>query len=121
MKLSPEIRSVQDLVASVEDGRLALPEFQRRFVWGPPAVVDLLVSVAKRWPTGSFLFLDGPQDFAAKSLDEAPPLTSADELILDGQQRMTALYQALGDRADEIYVVNFRSLVDADELFDEAI
>src|SRR4051794_19461247 len=116
MKLSPEIRSVDDLVSQVEEGRLALPEFQRRFVWGPPALVDLLVSVARRWPTGSFLFLDGPQDFAAKQLEEAPPLTSADELILDGQQRITALYQALGDRADEVYFVNFGALVGEQDL-----
>src|SRR5687768_16478110 len=95
MKLSPEIRAVDDMIERIEEGRLALPQFQRDFVWRPPQVVDLLLSVARRWPTGTFLFLDGPQDFAARPLDEAPSLTSAEELILDGQQRMTALYHAL--------------------------
>ena len=121
MKLSSEIRSLDDLLARVEDGRLALPEFQRRFLWPPTAVVDLLVSVARQWPTGTFLFLDGPQDFAAKALQGAPPLTSADELILDGQQRMTSLYQALGDRADEVYFVDFAVLNGDNAYLEDAI
>lgn len=114
--------SVRDLVALVDDGQLAIPEFQRRFVWRPPAVADLLVSVARRWPIGSLLLLEGPQDFAVRSLEGAPVLTSAELLVLDGQQRITALYLALGDRStDEVYVIDFRGLREDGELGDEHI
>jgi hypothetical protein len=122
VKLVPDMYSVRELVTLVDDGQLAIPEFQRRFVWRPPAVADLLVSVARRWPIGSLLLLEGPQDFAVRKLEGAPELTSAELLVLDGQQRITALYLALGDRStDEIYVIDFRALREDRDLGDEHI
>ena len=71
MKLVPDMYAVRELVALIDDGKLAIPDFQRRFVWRPPQVADLLVSVARRWPIGSLLLLEGPQDFAARALEGA--------------------------------------------------
>jgi hypothetical protein len=106
----------------VEEGELAIPEFQRPFVWRPPQVADLLVSVARRWPIGTLLLLEGPQDFAVRPLAEAPELTAAKLLVLDGQQRVTALYRALGHHvADEVYFVDFNALLLDGELSDEHI
>lgn len=105
MQQVPEFTRLTDLVQMVEDGKLAIPEFQRPFVWKPPAVADLLVSVARRWPIGTLLLLEGPQDFAVRPLAEAPELNNVELLLLDGQQRMTALYRALGDHVgDEVYL-----------------
>lgn len=122
MKLVPDMFSVSELVGLIDDGQLAIPEFQRPFVWRPPAVADLIVSVARRWPIGSLLLLEGPQDFAVRPIAAAPGLTSAQLLVLDGQQRITALYHAIGDRsADEVYVVDFQALRSDGELGDEHI
>jgi hypothetical protein len=122
MQQVPEFTRISDLVGMVEDGKLAIPEFQRPFVWKPPAVADLLVSVARRWPIGTLLLLEGPQDFAVRPLAEAPELNNVDLLLLDGQQRMTALYRALGDHAgDEVYYVDFNALREEGELTDDHI
>jgi hypothetical protein len=107
MKITPLIYPVSELLDLVDRGRLALPRFQRDFVWRPNQVVELLHTVSRGWPAGSFLLLEGPHDFASRPLATAPPLTSAELLILDGQQRMTALYQAFRDEGDEVYFVDF--------------
>ena len=122
MKLEPDSYTAEDLIDLVESGRLAIPDFQRRFVWRPGQVADLMISIARSWPIGSLLLLEGPADFAVRPLDGAPPLSEARLLILDGQQRVTALYQALGNRAaDEIYVLDFGAMVESEELGDEHI
>ncbi|HET9396868.1 MAG TPA: DUF262 domain-containing protein, partial [Nitrospiraceae bacterium] len=122
MKQVPDLLSVRDMLMQVEEGELAIPEFQRPFVWRPPQVSDLLVSVARRWPIGTLLLLEGPQDFAVRPLAEAPELTSAKMLVLDGQQRVTALYRALGHHVgDEVYFVNLLALLEDGELSDEHI
>lgn len=122
MKQIPDQVSLREILDQVEDGELAIPEFQRPFVWRPPQVSDLLVSVARRWPIGTLLLLEGPQDFAVRPLAEAPDLSTARLLVLDGQQRVTALYRALGNHVgDEVYFVNLLTLLEDGELSDEHI
>jgi hypothetical protein len=122
MKQVPDLLPIRDMLSDVEAGELAIPEFQRPFVWRPPQVSDLLVSVARRWPIGTLLLLEGPQDFAVRPLAEAPELTSAKMLVLDGQQRVTALYRALGRQVgDEVYYVDLLRLLEDGELSDEHI
>jgi hypothetical protein len=85
-------------------------------------VLDLLVSVARGWPIGTLLLADGPLDFAVRPLEGAPQLESADLLILDGQQRLTALYQALGATAvEDVYFVDLRAVSEAGEITEEHI
>lgn len=96
----------------VSTGLLALPDFQRDFVWDPPKVVDLLQSVAKEWPIGSLLILEGPVQFAAKSIDCGPPVVSSEirYFLLDGQQRVTSLFHAVKDLSDVVYYIDFSEL-----------
>jgi hypothetical protein len=105
------------LIKRIRTGRLALPNFQREFVWGPSEVVELLDSVARRWPIGSLLLLKGPQPFAFRSVEAGPLLDSRglDLYILDGQQRVTALFHAIADVSDFTYYVDFRKLSDDEE------
>lgn len=88
---------------------MALPEFQRDFVWDPGKVVELLESIANGWPIGSLLILEGPQPFEVKPIEGGPDVDAdAVELyLLDGQQRATSLYHALTDTSDVIYYVDF--------------
>lgn len=120
MKFTPTPYEVRELLEQVHEGRLALPEFQRNFIWRPSAVADFMRTVARNWPGGSFLLLEGPQEFAYKPIEGAPGLSKQPELlILDGQQRMTALYQALTDQADETYVVELGKVIAAEQFEDE--
>jgi Uncharacterized conserved protein len=93
---------------------MALPDFQRDFVWSPDRVIDLLDSVAKRWPIGSILILNGPQPFAIKSIYEGPELigNELEYYILDGQQRITSLYHAIYDKSSYCYYVDFDVLLE---------
>ena len=89
-------RPLTYLLDQIEQGQLALPDFQRSFVWDANTTRELLSSIIASYPAGSLLFLQGgAKVFQPRAAEEAPPLNSEPPyLILDGQQRMTALYQA---------------------------
>lgn len=115
-------QAIDGLLDFIEKGRLAIPEFQRDFVWDPAAVCDLLRTVARDWPCGTFLLQHGPQDYECRPFDSAPPLRGLPKLIvLDGQQRLTALYHALRERSDEVYFVTMRDAIAAGELDDDHV
>src|SRR5688500_7414529 len=76
LKLSQSPYAISDLVDLVRRGKLALPEFQRPYVWPPPEVAELLRAVARKWPVGTFLLLrlERRPLFELKPLAGAPPL-----------------------------------------------
>ena len=90
-------RSMLQLLAELDSGQLALPDFQRTFVWAPDETRELLVSMIRSFPAGALLFLQGGSaTFKARAAEGAPPLTGRPSfLVLDGQQRLTSLYQAI--------------------------
>jgi len=71
---------------------IALPEFQREFVWEAEQAQKLLQSLYNGYPTGSLLFWDTTTPPATKQAQERPPVGGQQQIILDGQQRLTALY-----------------------------
>lgn len=97
----PDKRKLISFVEAAHEGRLCLPEFQRDFVWTREQVADLLRSVLRRYFVGSFLVLRcDPQNppFAPAFLQGANAVTKEPRpelLVLDGQQRLTALVYAL--------------------------
>lgn len=90
-----------DLLARADGGKLQLPDFQRGWVWDDDRIRSLLASVSVSFPIGAVMLLEtGGQHVRFKPR----PLTGTHErlrqispemLILDGQQRLTSLYQAL--------------------------
>ena len=89
---------LKDILQMVDKAKLQLPDFQRDYVWGDEDVRSLIASVAKGFPVGSLLtLLEGgevqfkPRVLAGVRNNGASP----SELLLDGQQRMTSLYQAM--------------------------
>src|SRR4051794_36044016 len=94
--------AIEDLLADVEGRKLALPEFQRDFKWEPERTASLLSSIMARYPAGSLLMWQ-PHEIAleVRSIADAPTLPHPAQpglparLVLDGQQRITALYRAL--------------------------
>ena len=88
---------LKDILKKVEKGELQLPDFQRDYVWGDDDVRSLVASIAKGFPVGALLTLEmgGAVAFKPRLLEGVPKKTvSPDELLLDGQQRITSLYQA---------------------------
>lgn len=109
--------TVDKLIQWIRTGSLALPDFQRDFVWNPSRVVELLDTVAKQWPIGSLLLLSGPQPFGVRPIEGAPPAKDSelDLYVLDGQQRLTSLYHAVSNVSDYCYFVNFNLLEQGDD------
>ncbi len=101
MEIIPDKRRLVGLVEQAHEAKLCLPNFQRDFVWPRDNVADLLRSVVRRYFVGSLLLLRcDPQKppFAPSPLQGAKPLYREPQpelLILDGQQRLTALLYAL--------------------------
>ena len=121
MEFTPQNYRVSSLLTRIDSGEIALPEFQRDFIWQPPAVADLLRTVARQWPAGTFLVLEieDKPEFAFKELKGAPKTDNPKILILDGQQRTTALYHALTERAGETYFVDMGAIAEAGEFEDD--
>ena len=87
-----------DILRDVNSGRLQLPDFQRDYVWEDKDVRSLIASVAKGFPVGSLLTLEtgGQVRFKPRLIEGVKPTdTSPTELLLDGQQRITSLYQSM--------------------------
>jgi uncharacterized protein with ParB-like and HNH nuclease domain len=110
------------LVKAVDEGQLALPDFQRDFKWPLDFMVELMRSIARGWPIGTFLLLEQTNRalLPARKLVSAPnPKKVPQLLILDGQQRMTAIYQALRGKGRFTFYVNMKLLRQEGEFTDE--
>lgn len=84
------------------EGKLQLPDFQRGWVWDQDRIIDLLASISEGFPVGALMTLDasGEVAFAVRSVEGAPPASKPLEAyLLDGQQRMTSLYQSTSTRS----------------------
>lgn len=89
---------LKDILKKVDEGKLQLPDFQRDYVWGDDDVQSLIASIAKAFPVGALLTLEtgGEVSFKPRTLAGVETVNpKPEELLLDGQQRMTSLYQAL--------------------------
>ncbi|MCT9933315.1 DUF262 domain-containing protein [Planotetraspora sp. A-T 1434] len=90
---------LHDLLKQVRTGRIQLPDFQRGWVWPHRGITGLLASISLGYPVGTLMTLQAGGDarFKQRPLEGAAPTVTkrADRLLLDGQQRMTSLFQAL--------------------------
>ena len=54
----PSTKQFSSLIDDVSTGRLKIPQFQRDFVWELKRSAELLDSVIKGYPIGTFIFLE---------------------------------------------------------------
>lgn len=88
---------VFDLLTDVKNGRIGLPDLQRPFVWKDAKIRDLLDSMLKGYPIGYIMLWTSPADYvnAAHIGKNDKIYTQPDDLVIDGQQRLTALLAAM--------------------------
>jgi hypothetical protein len=96
--------SLNDLLKACENGIIQLPDFQRSWVWDEERIKGLLASISQAFPVGALMSLEtgGEVQFAPRTIQGAPPESAAvkpTSLLLDGQQRMTSLYQTARRKA----------------------
>jgi hypothetical protein len=91
-----------DLLLQIHQGKIQLPDLQRSFCWLDDLIIRLLASISKGWPIGAIMLLENssPHWVFRPRLVEGVQLKEQQSpvptyLILDGQQRLTALYMAL--------------------------
>jgi hypothetical protein len=92
---------LHELLSRADNGKLQLPDFQRGWVWDDDRIRSLIASVSVSFPIGAVMLLEtGGQHvrFKPRALagtHERIRHVAPETLILDGQQRLTSLYQAL--------------------------
>jgi uncharacterized protein with ParB-like and HNH nuclease domain len=94
--------ALKDLMRECHEGKLQLPDFQRGWVWDQDRIIDLLASISEGFPVGALMTLDasGEVTFAVRPVEGAPPaIKPLEAYLLDGQQRMTSLYQSTSTRS----------------------
>lgn len=113
-QFEPGLPSVEYLLQQIHNRDLALPDFQRSFVWEPNGTRELIASIIRGFPAGNLLFLRGGSDvFLPRAVEEAPPLAdrAPQLLVLDGQQRLSSLYQALYGVGNHRFFVDVAALM----------
>jgi len=116
-------RALKELLGEIHSRTAVLPDFQRDFVWEPNATQELIESIANDYPAGSLLRVRDPHGFfACREFEGAPPLNGHKHtfLVLDGQQRLTSLYQAFYGVGEHKYYLDLRKLLAGND-FDEAM
>lgn len=131
-------RPLTDLMKAVDSGAAQLPDFQRGWVWDDGRIKALILSVIHNFPVGAAMFLEYGNEsihFKHKPIEgsSANPDIEPDELILDGQQRLTSLYNAFysknpvhtktdkGKEIDRYYYLDIAKALDPSADDDEVV
>lgn len=97
---NPVSASFTILITDIEKGLIKIPQFQRNFVWDLPKSANLLDSIVKGYPIGTFIFwktrerLRSIRNIGGQKFPEANNGEFVN-FVLDGQQRLTSLYASL--------------------------
>lgn len=94
----PDHISLNTLIGRLREGRFVIPDFQREFEWKPWDIRDLMRSIFLDYYIGSLLLWTGKKEnFSALSCEPLYGFNGEprpEYIVLDGQQRLTALYYA---------------------------
>jgi len=93
---------ISTILDHIDSGHMALPEFQRGYVWNRDQVRGLFDSLYRRHPVGGLLVWATESKTAARRGD-TPLISGVVKLLLDGQQRMTSLYGVVRGRAPKFF------------------
>ena len=95
----------------VRSRQITLPRFQRMLAWGHGEVSGLLTTVLRGLPSGATLILEvgDEEKFKSRTMIDAPETgEKVTEQLLDGQQRLTALWRSLHNKyEDRTYLIGF--------------
>lgn len=112
-------KTIEDWFSMVSQGQISLPRFQRHEAWKAAQIEGVLENVLRSpsLPIGALLTLEiGDEElFHSRAIVGAPDRNERPQMhLLDGQQRMTALWRSLNDDYEDMTA--FISLLDEDEV-----
>lgn len=94
----PDSKHYSDLISDIKKGIIKIPKFQRDFVWPIDKTAQLLDSILKGYPIGTFILWETSERMNdIKKIGNLELPDSPDgkvQYVLDGQQRITSLYAA---------------------------
>ncbi len=99
---------ISTILDHIDSGHMALPEFQRGYVWSGDQVRGLFGSLYRRHPVGGLLVWATQSENATYRGDQAlaPGVV---KLLLDGQQRMTSLYGVIRGKPPKFFDGNAKA------------
>lgn len=128
---------LKELLKDIVQGKIQLPDFQRGWVWDDEHVRSLLVSLGRSFPVGAVMLLEtgGQVRFQVRPVENVPEqgLLAPEQLILDGQQRLTTLTQVLkldgpvqtrnekGRDVQRYYYIHIPTALEGPDRLDDAI
>ena len=106
-------RSIKNWISDVSRSKILLPRFQRNEVWTPSHVGRFLWAILRNRPLGFFLVLKvdcNNQPFQTRPIaDSDEQIEECNEHLLDGQQRLVALWRSFHDNHEShSYYVEFQ-------------
>jgi len=93
---------ISTILDHIDSGHMALPEFQRGYVWNRDQVRGLFDSLYRRHPVGGLLVW-ATESKTAEHRGDGPLASGVIKLLLDGQQRMTSLYGVLRGKPPQFF------------------
>ncbi len=102
-------KTIEAWFSMIEQGQVKLPRFQRHEAWRPQQIAGLFENILRSpsLPVGVLLVLEvGDKElFHSRPIVGAPASGARPNMhILDGQQRMTALWRSLTDNYEDLKV-----------------
>lgn len=98
-------RKLEDWYGKIKRGEIKLPRFQRHEAWDRWRIASLMNTIARDLPLGITLVLDvgDREKFVSRYLETAPQEgPRVMEHLLDGQQRLTALWRMLHNNYPDV-------------------
>lgn len=93
---------ISTILDHIDSGHMALPEFQRGYVWNRDQVRGLFDSLYRRHPVGGLLVW-ATESMTATHRGDGQLAAGVVKLLLDGQQRMTSLYGVLRGKPPKFF------------------
>jgi hypothetical protein len=110
---------IEDIISELSRGGIRIPEIQRDYVWKRSQIAKLLDSIYQEFPAGSILLWDTTDEIVmrglATNLGQTVRSDFIPKVVLDGQQRITALARVfdVSTKKDERIIFNI-----VDEVFE---
>lgn len=138
MGFQAPLYELSDYLKRTTSGKIQLPDFQRGYKWEDERIRQLLVTVLSGHPLGVVMLLKTGNDqirFKPRPVEgaELTATVAPETLLLDGQQRLTSLTQALtgsgvvrtmdsrGKLMDRKYYIDIQTAIQGHERLDEAV
>lgn len=138
MGFQTPLYELSDFLKWTTSGKIQLPDFQRGYKWEDERIRSLLVTILRGHPLGVVMLLKTGSDqirFKPRPIEGSIPSSAApaEWLLLDGQQRLTSLTQALtgtgvvhtmdsrGKLMDRRYYVDMELALQGEDRIDEAV